>query len=262
MGGVPEHFFYPWRKWIREKASSHPDFVWEWTDFPGGSGAMIEALGKKEIEFAFLLTESAAKAISGGAELEALSVFVESPLLWGIFSGANNPVSSVAPVFEKKYAISRFGSGSHLMAMVDARKRGEEIGEDQWVLAQNLEGAKKVLETREADLFFWEKWTTKPLVDQGIFRMIDICPSPWASFVLVCRKDILSDEEKMKAVRIAFGEVLEIAQNLKKGKNSPSEIAEEYGQKEKDAAEWLEYVKWVPRWTEPEVELAKAKVWI
>ena len=69
LGGVPEHFFYPWKKWLDENSGSESGMQWTWTDYPGGSGAMIQALENNEIDFAFLLTESAYKAMSSGAQI-------------------------------------------------------------------------------------------------------------------------------------------------------------------------------------------------
>ena len=261
LGGVPEHFFYPWKKWLAENSGSAIGMQWTWTDYPGGSGAMIQALENNEIDFAFLLTESAFKAMDGGAELEALSVYVQSPLLWGIFTGAGNPLETVEPVNQRKYAISRFGSGSELMALVDARKRGATIEQNQWVLANNLAGAEKALSSGEADLFFWEKWTTKPLVDKGIFRMVDVCPSPWASFILTGRKEESQMENRLEAIKSAFAAVTKMAADLKISKESAAVISSEYHLMESDAAEWLRHVEWVNEWTNPETELQKAADW-
>jgi sulfonate transport system substrate-binding protein len=261
LGGVPEHFFYPWKKWLVETSGSAFEMEWNWTDYPGGSGEMIQALNNNELDFAFLLTESAHKAISNGADLQAFSVYVQSPLLWGIFSGKKNPLETVEPVEKRKYAISRFGSGSELMAMVDARTRGAVIEQNQWVLAHNLKGAEKALTTREADLFFWEKWTTKPLVDKGIFKMVDVCPSPWASFILSGRKEENKMENRMAAVKSAFEAVTKIAAQLKTSSESASVISSEYHLKESDAADWLLHVEWVKNWTNPEDELKKASDW-
>jgi hypothetical protein len=261
LGGVPEHFFYPWKKWLAETAGKAFGKEWSWTDYPGGSGAMNQALENNEIDFAFLLTESTYKAISAGSEIEALSVYVQSPLLWGIFTGAGNPLETVEPVNQRKYAISRFGSGSELMALVDARKRGASIAQNQWVLAHNLTGAEKALSSGEADLFFWEKWTTKPLVDKGIFKMVDVCPSPWASFILVGRKDENQMEGRLTAVKSAFEAVTKTAGELKVSGKSGAEIATEYHLLESDAMDWLRHVEWVKEWTNPETELQKAADW-
>jgi sulfonate transport system substrate-binding protein len=261
LGGVPEHFFYPWKKWLAETAGTAHGIEWTWTDYPGGSGAMIQALENNEIDFAFLLTESTYKAISAGSELEALSVYVQSPLLWGIFTGVENSLETVEPINERKYAISRFGSGSELMAMVDARKRGTTIEQHQWVLAHNLSGAEKALTTGEADLFFWEKWTTKPLVDKGIFKMVDVCPSPWASFILTGRKEESQMETRLEAIKSAFATVTKMAADLKISNETATLIASEYHLQEPDAADWLRHVEWVKGWTNPDTEIQKAADW-
>jgi sulfonate transport system substrate-binding protein len=75
------------------------------------------------------------------------------------------------------------GSGSHLMARVDAHLRNLKIKDDQWMIVQNLEGAKTALSEQSADLFLWEKWMTRPLVDAGILKMIDERPTPWSCFL-------------------------------------------------------------------------------
>jgi sulfonate transport system substrate-binding protein len=261
LGGVPEHFFYPWKKWLDENSGSESGMHWTWTDYPGGSGAMIQALENNEIDFAFLLTESACKAMSAGAQIDALSVYVQSPLLWGIFTGSGNPLETVQPVNERKYAISRFGSGSELMAQVDARKRGTSIEPHQWVLAQNLIGAEKALSSGEADLFFWEKWTTKPLVDKGIFKMVDVCPSPWASFILVSRSEERQMAIRMEAIKSAFEATVKTASKLKMSSETAAIISKEYHLLESDAADWLQQVEWVAEWTNPELEIQKAADW-
>jgi len=222
---------------------------------------MIQSLEANEIDYAFLLTESASKAIGAGSDLIALSIFVESPLQWGIFSSAQNPIQTIEPVEDKKYAISRFGSGSELMAIVDAAQRGGKIQNQNWVLAHNLAGAEKALVSGEADLFFWEKWTTKPLVDKGIFKMMGVCPSPWSSFVLVCRKDESILPNRLKAIQSVFSEVLNLAAKLVLDQRGASKIAEAYHLQEKDAEDWLQSVRWVREWTDPQPELDKASRW-
>jgi len=258
IGGVPEHFFYPWKKWLKESHRSKMDFNWVWTDYPGGSGAMLQALEAREIDFAFLLTESAAFAQSAHLPIQPLSIFVKSPLQWGIFTGSHNPLESVPPVDKRTYAISRFGSGSHLMAMVDAYNRNEKIEENQWRVIQNLAGAENALKNLEADLYFWEKWTTKPLVDRGVFKMVDVCPSPWPSFVLVARSGVVNDETRMNAVKQAFSEVLALAHKLKSDPDGSKEISESYGLAHSDAFDWLNQVEWVDSWNNPEADIKKA----
>ena len=71
--------------------------------------------------------------------------------------------------------MSRMGSGSHLMALVAARQRGAP--DPEFEVVGDLQGARKALKNKEADLFMWEKFTTKPLVDSGEWSRVDEVPA-------------------------------------------------------------------------------------
>lgn len=255
LAGVPEHFNFPWLSWLQAHQYRAFGKEWKWQDFPGGSGAMLAALLEDQTDLALVLTESAANAIIQGIDIQPLAVYVASPLVWGIFSGAGNPLRQVSPVRGKKYAISRFGSGSHLVARLDAGLRGESLEENQFLPVQNLEGARLALEKQEADLFFWEKWMTKPLCDQGILKMVDERPAPWAAFVLICKPAFWKNENNRESVTKAFGEVLEIAGNLKVDSQAPGKIAKAYHLNESDAATWLSGTRWPDKWENPEIDI-------
>jgi len=259
LGGVPEHFNYPWKIWLENNKGQFQGFNWTWTDFSGGSGAMIQSLEAGETDVAFVLTEAVANAQMKGSQIKPLAVFVESPLIWGIFSSVKNPITQVSPVAGKKYAISRFGSGSELMAKVDAKARGSKIENENFVLVQNLEGARNALGNLQADLFFWEKWMTKPLVDVGEFKMIDECPTPWPCFIMVCMPLFQTEFKKIDALQSAYYEVLIIANELKLSPESPEKLAGMYGLKSEDAKTWLSHVEWAKAWKSPENEITMAK---
>ena len=262
LGGVPEHFNYPWVQWVAANAVQSRPIRASWKDFPGGSGAMIGALEVGELDVALVLTEAVAHALNRRAAVVPLSLFVQSPLVWGIFSGAQNAIDEVVPHSGVRYAISRFGSGSHLMAMVDAEMRGGQIAENQWVVVQSLAKGKEVLKAGEADLFFWEKWMTKPLVDQGILKMIGERPTPWPSFTMVCTQSFAEKEANLNAIRLIFDEVVAIAQNFHNQQDNCKILAEAYGLKEQDAAAWLAHVRWANQWTDPLPAIEQAKVWL
>lgn len=259
IGGVPEHFNLPWHVWMDSDGPDSLGIQPTWTDFPGGSGAMIQALESAEIDLALVLTEAVFHALDRGSSIQPLAVYVESPLIWGIFSGAQNQISSVESKSSPVYAISRMGSGSHLMARVDAHIRALQITDNQWKVIQNLEGAKTALTNLEADLFFWEKWMTKPLVDSGFFKMIDERPTPWACFLLVSRKDFWSAEGVPKPVIQMTEQVLKTAESLKINPTTPFQISSRYGLMEFDAKTWLNQVKWASAWRDPHDELTKAE---
>jgi ABC-type nitrate/sulfonate/bicarbonate transport system substrate-binding protein len=221
---------------------------------------MIQALKNDELDLAFLLTESVAFAQMSGKTLYPLSVFVESPLEWGIFTGFDNPISQVEPIGQRKYAISRPGSGSQLMARVDAYRRQEHIKPEQWVVVQNLDGAEEALLTGKADLFFWEKWTTKPYVDQKKFRMVDVCRSPWPGFILVSGKELSKAQHEV--VSNTMEEIFMLCKNLKEKAGSVSEIAREYGQRDQDTSIWLQQVSWPKGMTDPASAIKLAMGWM
>ena len=236
-GAVPEHFFYPWKVWLKENKN------WSWEEFPGGSGAMLKELEKGNLDVAFLLTESAVAAKAKGTEIEILRVYVESSLPWGIFTGAMNPIKETGE--GRIYAISRFGSGSHLMAILEASFRGQEIQADQWLEVGDLKGAREALVSGKADLFFWEKWTTKPLVDSGDFKMLDVFPGPWPAFVMCGRTDFLAQENVKDELLQDFQQVCDVAKEMKLDlEKTAFEISENYGIQLNDAIEWLQYVVW------------------
>ncbi len=204
---------------------------------------MLKDLEKGNLDVAFLLTESAVAAKAKGADIEILKVYVESPLPWGIFTGAKNPIIETGE--GRIYAISRFGSGSHLMAILEASFRGQEIHADQWLEVGDLKGARDALVTGRADLFFWEKWTTKPLVDVGDFKMLDVFPGPWPAFVMCGRTDFLAQENVKDELLQDFQQVCDLAKELKLDlEKMATEISENYGIQLSDAVDWLQYVVW------------------
>jgi hypothetical protein len=101
--------------------------------------------------------------------LAIVSRFTDSPLVWGIHVPAASRFRTVAELDGARYAISRTGSGSHLMAFVHARAQGWPVERLTLVMVGNLDGAVAAFAAGRADVFFWEKLMTKPLVDSGRF---------------------------------------------------------------------------------------------
>ena len=83
---------------------------------------------------------------------------------------------------------------------------------------------------------------TKPLVDNGTFRRIADCPTPWPCFVIAVRNEIL---EKEMAV---ITQILEIINaTTEEFKSIPSidrTLASKYNQKIEDIQEWLRVTHW------------------
>jgi sulfonate transport system substrate-binding protein len=189
LGGVPEHFNYMWQLSAAKELMRSYGIVYDWTDYPGGTGSMIQALDTDELDMAIMLTEGAIAGIADGKAYKILFPFVMSPLLWGVFTSATRKRELPATLETARFAISRFNSGSHLMAKFLAQRHNITLQDSQFILSGNLEGARKVLLSEEADYFLWEKYMTRPLVHSGEFKMTDEISAPWPSFVFVVKRD-------------------------------------------------------------------------
>lgn len=243
IGGVPEHFNLAWYLTLKDGEYKAEEINLRWKDYPGGTGAMTEALRSGEIDMAVILTEGIIKDIADGNPSKIVQTFVETPLIWGIHVAASSEMTSVEELRGKRCAISRYGSGSHLMAYVNAENHGWNMDTDlKFEVVQDLEGAVKALSNGEADYFMWEKFMTKPIVDSGIFRRIGNCPTPWPCFVIAVRNEFL--EANTTTVKI----ILEIINNttidFKEIPSIDRMIANRYELQLQDVQEWLSLTQW------------------
>ena len=243
IGGVPEHFNLAWYLTLKNGEYKEKNINLRWQDYPGGTGAMCKALRDKEIDIAVILTEGIIKDIIEGNPSRIVQTFVQTPLNWGIHVAHHSPYKTIEDLKGTKAAISRYGSGSHLMAYINAKNNHWNLKKDlNFEVISDLEGAVEGLTNGTADYFMWEKFTTKPLVDDGTFRRIGNCPSPWPCFVIAVREDFIqSNFEDLKTI-------LSIINNTTSDfKNIPSidkTIANRYNQKLEDVQEWLSITEW------------------
>jgi len=243
IGGVPEHFNLAWYITLKNKEYIKEGINLRWKDFFGGTGQMCKALRDNEIDLAVILTEGIIKDIIAGNKCKIVQVFVKSPLIWGIHVGQNASYKTLDDVKGTKAAISRFGSGSHLMAYINAKNNNWDLETDlHFEVVKNLDGAVEALTNDTADYFMWEKFTTKPLVDNKIFRHIGDCPSPWPCFVIAVREEFLDNEaDSLKTILNI------INKTTKEFKDIPSidvTIANRYDQKLEDVQQWLNLTEW------------------
>jgi ABC-type nitrate/sulfonate/bicarbonate transport system substrate-binding protein len=245
VGGVPEHFNLAWHLAIESGKFAKKGIEIEWVDVPGGTGAMCKMLRAGEIDIAIALTEGVVADIMQGNPSKIVQFYVNSPLRWGIFVNAKSEIHSISEMQGHKYAISRFKSGSHLMAYVNAANNNLKIDEEtDFEIVGNLNGARKALKENTAQLFLWEKFTTKPFVDNGEFRMIGECKTPWPCFVVAATNQFIQNQSN------TLHEVLEIinksCHELKSNSEAVDLIAWRYQIKLADAMNWfneLEYAE-------------------
>lgn len=240
--GVPEHFNLPWQMCIENGEFEEIGIDLQWTDIPEGTGKMCQMLRDGETDMAVILTEGIVKDIVAGNESSIIQVYVESPLIWGIHVAANSEFKSLADLENTKVAISRYGSGSHLMAYVNAQNENWNTEKLEFEIVNTIDGAVEALTNQTADYFMWERFMTKPLVDKGIFRRVADCLTPWPSFVIVVRNEFLKANKQTVAL------ILETINNTTiEFKDIPSidrTLASKFNQKTEDIKEWLSLTKW------------------
>ncbi len=243
IGGVPEHFNYAWYIGLKKNAFKAQGIDLRWVDCPGGTGQMTESLKQNSIDMAIVLTEGIIKAISDGISTKIVQTFVESPLIWGVHVAAGSNYTKASELKNTQAAISRMGSGSHLMAYLQAEKLGwNTTRELHFKIIKNLEGGVKALRESEADYFLWEKYTTKPLVDSGVFRRIGECPTTWPCFVIAATDSFIENETF--TLRSILETINPITKEFKNIADIETILSKRYGQKREDVQAWLAQTKW------------------
>lgn len=256
IGGVPEHFNLPWRLAIDARAFAELGVEVELVEQPAGTGAMTAALRDNELDCALILTEGAVLDVLNGADNRLVSVFVDSPLIWGIHVAAQSTIRKVDDIEGKRYAISRYGSGSHLIAIVDAADRGFDARSMRFVVVDNIDGARAALADGTADVFLWEKHMTQPLVDSGEFRRIGHRVVPWPAFVVAARRDYLRKDSGQ--LRQVLDIVSAYAERLKNREDGAALISRTFGINLADSQAWLADVRWSTTHDCPQAALQRA----
>ena len=204
---------------------------------------MCKGLRSGELDIAVILTEGIIKDIIAGNPSKIVQTFVSTPLVWGIHVSNESRFQTIEELKGTIAAISRFGSGSHLMAFVNAEQYNWHQHEDlHFKVVENLSGAVEGLTNGEADYFMWEKFTTKPLVDNGTFRRIGDCPSPWPCFVIAVREEFIRN--KNRELQTILKIINNTTINFKSTPFIGETIADRYDIKLNDVLEWLSITEW------------------
>lgn len=216
IGGVPEHFNLPWRLAIEEGKFKEIGVELHWSDMTGGTGQMIKGLQTGSIDIAVLLTEGITKSILQGLDAKILTTYVTTPLHWGIHVPYHSGITRVDQLENKTFAISREGSGSHLMAYVKAFQEGWDTDQLKFNVVGDVYGGLWALQNDQAQGFLWEKYTTFPFTEQQKCRYIDEVVTPWPCFVIAVRNEVLnSDKELLLEIsKIANSRALDLKNNV------------------------------------------------
>lgn len=242
IAGVPEHFNLPWHLCIENGEFEAQDIDLQWTDVPEGTGKLCQMLRSGETDIAVILTEGIIKDIVSGNPSKIVQVYVQSPLIWGVHVGSASKYKTLSDLEGTKVAISRMGSGSQLMAYVNAHNQGWKTDNLQFEIINTIDGAVEALTAGTADYFMWERFMTKPLVDKGIFRRIDDCPTPWPCFVIAVRNEVL--ETQPEIIKTILETINQTTEEFKDIPSIDKTLSSRYNQKIEDIQEWLSLTEW------------------
>jgi ABC-type nitrate/sulfonate/bicarbonate transport system substrate-binding protein len=237
VGGVPEPMNLPWLLSIADGTFADAGIAVEWIDQPGGTGAIAKALTDRRLDVATILTEGAVAAIVNGADLRICSLWMPSPLLWGIHIAGHSTARTIHDIEPVRFAVSRLGSGSHLMAYLLAARDGFQLAPAQLVVVGDIDGARAALREDRADVFLWEKYVTSPLVHSGEFRRLDVIATPWPSFAIAVHTTTLTARAYELDRLIVTAQ--QAAGRFSRDPDAGAVVMAHYGLTTRDAAEWL-----------------------
>lgn len=213
-----------------------------WHTVPEGTGRMCQLLRDKELDMAVLVTEGAVRDILNGGRHRIVSTFVDSPLPWGVHVPARSALRSPGDLRGVPFAISRLGSGSHIMAMLYAAKLGWRPTSDDLVVVHSMEGAAERMSEGEPLVFLWEKNVTSRYVDAGVMRCVDDVRGDWPGFVIVVREAFA--HEHASVVHRALAVLREEARDLKHDPRAVQLVMRNGGFSEALSMDWLRQVRW------------------
>mmetsp|Transcript_49478 Transcript_49478/g.77125 ORF Transcript_49478/g.77125 Transcript_49478/m.77125 type:complete len:328 (+) Transcript_49478:34-1017(+) len=260
VAGVPEHFNAPFHLASQRGLYKEGGIDFQWAMTPEGTGKMAEALETGNVDVAIMLAEGAVARAAAGAPLKVVGTYVRSPLRWGVHVRKGSDLKDVADLRGKMFGVSRMLSGSHLMAHVLAHQRGWNAAvEAPLKVVNTLDGARKAMASGEIDVWLWEKFTTKHLVDSGEWDIIGEVPTPWPCFLFVASEKAVAEKssEIAKMVEATATVCREFKANA--GGSTISYASEHHKLNSEDATEWLSGTEWACSRTVTEATLQKTQ---
>ena len=256
MGGVPEYFNLPILLALEQGRFAEAGIHLEWQDVPEGTGKMVRALEAGQLDLVIALTEGTVKSIAQGNPAKIIHTYVQSPLNWVVHTHATSEAHAIEDLEGKTFAISRYGSGSHLMGILMAQTYGWDPAKLSFEEVQNLDGARQALENNTAQIFLWEKYTTKFLVEKGEFKRVGEFLTPWPCFVIAAADKIL--EKEHGTIKTLLEVILQSVREFTTSEQATAQVVERYQLNRKDVEDFLPVTQWNTQMTLPTAEAQKA----
>ncbi|PKL79368.1 MAG: ABC transporter substrate-binding protein [Candidatus Melainabacteria bacterium HGW-Melainabacteria-1] len=257
VGGVPEHFNLPWHLGLEQGAFARAGLEIDFIEYPTGTGAMCQDLRAGKLDLAVALTEGLLMDIARYGQIALLAPYVLSPLRWGIHVGASTTLNDVAELQEQVFAISRHGSGSHLMALLWGREQGWDPRTMSFATAGGLDQLTHCVGEGLAKAFLWEVFTTLPKVRAGQLRCLAEFPTPWPCFMVAAHCEVLAQRrEELDTLLTVLYDLT--ARCMQQSEITIVEVARRYDLSLSDAESWFRDLRWATGPELPRAELAQA----
>lgn len=242
VGGVPEHYNLPWHLLKESGTLEDLGVDLEWRDYYGGTGQMANHLRTGELDIAVLLTEGMISDILKGSDARILKVFVKSSLEWGVHISESEHTKLTNIEDPITFAISKEGSGSHLMALLYAQQNGIPVSNLKFEEVGSVDGAMEAFKNQTVDAFLWEKFTTEPYCEANNLKRVDSIHTPWPCFVVAARPKYY--EKYHQQIEQVLEGVFTQATNLKENPSAIKLITDRYNLSSESAEKWFEKVAW------------------
>jgi ABC-type nitrate/sulfonate/bicarbonate transport system substrate-binding protein len=236
VGGVPEHFNLPWHLAAERSRFAEAGLSITWVDQPEGTGQMVASLEDGSVEAIVALTEGVVAATARGLDARVVGCYTDSPLQWGVHVAAGSPIEEISALAGRPVAVSRPGSGSHLMAAVLAAQQGWPWDPDLIVPVGGIDALRAALADGSAAWFLWDRFMTSPFVDRGELRRLGVVPTPWPAFVVATLRTM--DATRLEDLRRGLAIAVREGRTLIDDPDGPARVAERYGLGADQARQW------------------------
>ncbi|KAI9209065.1 uncharacterized protein BJ171DRAFT_454760 [Polychytrium aggregatum] len=253
IGCVPEHFSSPLYIAEAEKLFQNEGVEVQVVTCPGGTGEMIKFLKESQIDMAIALTEGLVAHIASNAAagFKIVGTYTAKPLTWSIAGNPSAVPEGASPenvplefVKDGKIGVSRMGSGSHIIPFVLADQMGwlqdGAAAPFEFVVLKDIHGLKSGVLSGAADVFLWERFTTKPHYDSGeLYHLNNITP-PWPAFMFAANDGIVSSQpDAVKKVLAILNQSTARFMAQVEGGQSVDYVQQRFHQKREDVQAWF-----------------------
>ena len=108
-------------------------------------------------------------------------------------------------------------------------------------VTNNLKGGIAALNSGKPDYFLWERFTTKPYVDNGTFKYLGNYPTPWPCFVVAVSEKA---QNKIETIQRLMEVINQYTSELNFNFTQLETIAERYQLDLEDIQQWKRITHW------------------